>query len=124
MNTQKRNNIIYWIATILLTLGMLGTAFSQIFQEEGMVAYMAPLGYPLYVLYILGIAKVLAVIVILLPGLKLVKEWSYAGLFFVMVGAIASHVAIGDLVGITAPFFQSAFIALSWYFRPANRKLS
>jgi hypothetical protein len=63
--------------------------------------------------------------VILLPGLKLVKEWAYAGLFFVMTGALISHLAVGDDgKAIIAPLMQSIFIILSWYFRPTNRKVN
>ncbi|WP_317173746.1 DoxX family protein [Mucilaginibacter rigui] len=73
----------------------------------------------------MGIWKILGVIAILLPGFKLVKEWAYAGLFFVMTGAFASHLLSGDhsIQGLIGPFFQTVFIILSWYFRPANRKI-
>jgi hypothetical protein len=84
---EKRNKIIYWVATALLSFGMLGSGLAQIFQAKDMIALVAPLGYPLYFLYIIGAWKVLAVIAILLPRFKLVKEWAYAGLFFVMTGA-------------------------------------
>jgi len=90
-----------------------------------MVALMEHVGYPMYFLYIIGIWKVLGVIAVLLPKYPLLKEWAYAGFFFVMTGAFFSHLAMGDgfkeLVG---PIFQTAFIITSWYFRPQNRKLN
>lgn len=121
----KGKLITYWIATALLSFGMLGSGLAQVFQAKEMVELIAPLGYPLYFLTIIGVWKVLAVIAILAPGLKLVKEWAYAGLFFVMTGALISHLASGhhDVQEIIGPIMQTIFIILSWYFRPANRKI-
>jgi uncharacterized membrane protein len=122
---EKRNLIIYWIATGLMSFGMLGSGFAQIIHAKEMVDLIVPLGYPLYLLYIIGIWKILGVIAILIPGFKLLKEWAYAGFFFVMTGALVSHLAAGDygLRGIIGPFMQTIFIILSWYFRPAERKI-
>src|SRR3978361_1823806 len=122
---EKRNKIIYWIATALLAFGMLGSGVSQIFQAKEMVELIVPLGYPTYLLYIIGVWKVLGVIAILVPRFKLLKEWAYAGFFFVMTGALVSHLASGDhsLKGIIGPVMQTIFIILSWYFRPADRKI-
>lgn len=89
-----------------------------------MLEMMEHLGYPSYFLSILGIWKILGVIAILIPGFKLVKEWAYAGLFFVMTGAIVSHLFNHDgLKEIIGSIMQSIFIILSWYFRPLSRKL-
>jgi len=121
----KRNLIIYWIATVFMSVGMLGSGLAQIFHAKEMVDLVIPLGYPIYILYIIGVWKILGVIAILTPGFKLLKEWAYAGFFFVMTGALISHLASGDFAfkGIVGPFMQTIFIILSWYFRPANRKL-
>jgi uncharacterized membrane protein YphA (DoxX/SURF4 family) len=122
---EKRKLIVYWIATCLLAFGMLGSGLAQIFQAKQMVDLIAPLGYPLYFLYIIGTWKILGVIAILIPRFKLVKEWAYAGFFFVMTGALVSHLASGDdgIKQIIGPIMQTIFIILSWYFRPANRKI-
>lgn len=122
---EKRKLIIYWIATALLSFGMLGSGLSQIFHAKAMVDLITPLGYPIYFLSIIGAWKILGVIAILIPRYKLVKEWAYAGFFFVMTGAFVSHLASGDdsLQGLIGPFMQTVFIILSWYFRPANRKI-
>ena len=121
----KRNKIIYWVATGLLSFGMLGSGLAQIFHAKEMVDIIVPLGYPIYFLYIIGVWKILGVIAILIPRRKLVKEWAYAGFFFVMTGALVSHLASGDasVKGIFGPFMQTVFIILSWYFRPADRKI-
>ena len=122
---EKRNKIIYWTATALLAFGMLGSGFAQVFHAKEMVDLVVPLGYPLYFLKIIGTWKILAVIVILVPGFKLAKEWAYAGLFFVMTGAFISHLASGDhsIKALIGPIMQTIFIILSWYFRPADRRV-
>ncbi len=122
---KKRNSIIYWTATILMSVGMLGSGLAQVMHAQQMIDLITPLGYPLYLLYILGIWKILGVAAILLPGFKLLKEWAYAGFFFLMTGALISHLASGDgsIKGISGPVFQTVFIILSWWFRPPNRKI-
>src|SRR5688572_27288068 len=122
---KKRNLIIYWLTTALMSVGMLGSGLAQILQAKDMIAIITPLGYPSYFLYIIGTWKILAVIAILVPGFKLIKEWAYAGLFFVMTGALISHLAMGDnnIQAIIGPLMQTIFIILSWYFRPADRKI-
>lgn len=122
---KKSRLIIYWVTTGLMSIGMFGSGLAQICHAKEMVDIIVPLGYPLYFLYIIGVWKILGVIVVLIPGFKLVKEWAYAGLFFVMSGAFISHLASGDdsMKGIIGPFMQMVFIILSWYFRPAERKI-
>jgi hypothetical protein len=119
------NKIIYWVSTGLLAVGMLGSAMAQLFHAKEMVDLVVPLGYPLYFLNIIGTWKILAVIAILIPGFILLKEWAYAGLFFVMTGALISHLASGDssVKGIIGPLMQTIFILLSWWFRPHDRKI-
>jgi uncharacterized membrane protein len=120
-----RNKIIYWVSTVLLAAGMLGSGLAQLFHAKEMVDLIVPLGYPLYFLHIIGTWKILGVIAILVPRFQLVKEWAYAGLFFVMTGALISHLASGDhsIKGIIGPLMQTIFILLSWYYRPADRKI-
>jgi len=122
---KKRNSIIYWVATALLCFGMLASGLAQIFQTKQMTDLVVPLGYPTYFLYIIGTWKVLGVIAILMPGYKLLKEWAYAGFFFLMTGAFVSHLATGDheIKALLGPVMQTIFIILSWYFRPSNRRL-
>src|SRR5687768_2106395 len=93
---SKRNKIIYWIATVWLSLGMLSTGFVQLTKMDEEVVKMKELGYSDYVLTILGIWKILGVVAILVPKFPLLKEWAYAGFFFIMSGALFSHAASGD----------------------------
>lgn len=120
-----KNKVIYWISTTLLCVGMLGSGIAQLLHGPEMNELITHIGYPLYVMYIIGTWKILGVIAILLPGFKLVKEWAYAGFFFLMTGALLSHLFMGDAgKAIFGPLFQTVFVVVSWYFRPANRKLN
>jgi hypothetical protein len=127
----KRNKIIYWVATIWLSLGMVSTGITQLLhmQSEGAVAPpgvygITRLGYPVYFLTILGLWKILGVIAILIPGFALVKEWAYAGFFFIMSGALFSHIASGSAATELLPsLLLLVLTVVSWYFRPENRKI-
>lgn len=121
---SKRNKIIYWIATLWLALGMVSTGSVQLLKIKKEVEMMHQLGYPLYFLTLLGIWKILGVIAILIPKYPILKEWAYAGFFFAMSGAVFSHLAIGDdLIALFGPVLLLVLIVVSWYFRPAERKV-
>ena len=123
----KRNKIIYWIATVWLALGMGSTAAVQLFQTkegQGGADMVTHLGYPAYLLTILGIWKLLGAIAVLIPNFPVLKEWAYAGFFFVMSGAIFSHVAVSDPIKAIFPSLLLLILTLvSWYFRPADRRI-
>lgn len=122
--SAKRNRIIYWIATLWLSLGMTATGIVQLIRNKDEVALFNNLGYPMYLLIIIGIWKLLGVIAVLVPRLPLIKEWAYAGFFFVMSGAVISHLAINDAPKeLFGPLLLIVLTIVSWYFRPANRKL-
>lgn len=72
---------------------MLSSAIPNILQAQEWVAIFSQLGFPQYMLPFLGIAKLLGVIAILIPGFNRIKEWAYAGLFFDLVGATYSGIA-------------------------------
>jgi hypothetical protein len=121
---SKRNKIIYWIATIWLSLGMISTGIVQLFKVKKEIAFILDLGYPLYFLTILGVWKILGVATVLIPKFPLLKEWAYAGFFFAMTGAIFSHIAAGNPVNKIFPsLLLLALTMVSWYFRPADRKI-
>jgi hypothetical protein len=124
----KTTKIIYWIATVWLALGMISTAVAQLFKSaggQGGAEMLTHLGYPVYLLTLLGIWKLLGSVVVLIPGFPLLKEWAYAGFFFVMTGALFSHLASRDPI---TPLFPSLLLLIltvvSWYFRPASRKVN
>jgi len=120
----KRNKIIYWVSTIWLSLGMLSTGIVQLIKMDEEVINFTQLGYPVYLLSILGIWKILGVITVLIPKLSLLKEWAYAGFFFAMSGAVFSHMIAGNGVNeIFPPLLLLILTVISWYFRPENRKI-
>ena len=128
MTSTKRTKTIYWIATIWLALGMVSTAAVQLFKGktgQGGVDMITHLGCPIYLLTILGIWKILGVVAVLIPKFTLLKEWAYAGFFFVMTGAMLSHIALGDSFNEIWPSLLLLVLTLiSWYFRPADRKIT
>lgn len=123
MNMKKRNKIIYWISTLWLSLGMLSTGIVQLIKLDAEVELMNHLGYPVYLLTILGICKILGVIAVLIPKYPLLKEWAYAGFLFTMSGAIFSHLVVEDPAkDFFGPVLLLILTIVSWYFRPENRK--
>lgn len=121
---EKRNKIIYWIVTIFLSIGMLAGGIQQTLQIGGYNEIITKLHYPLYVLSILGVWKILGVIAILIPKFPLLKEWAYAGFFFAMSGAAISHFAVGQSFTEAVPALILLIVTiLSWYFRSSDRKI-
>jgi hypothetical protein len=121
----KSGLIIYWIATGWLALGMLSTGMVQLLQLKEETAFITEMGYPGYFLVLLGVCKILGVLVLLIPKFPLLKEWAYAGFFFMMAGAVFSHIAMGNPMNeLFPPLLLLVLTILSWYFRPAGRKIS
>lgn len=122
---EKRKLIWYWIITVLLSFCLFTGGLFQALQLPDVLKGFKPLGYPTYFISLIGIWKMLGIIAILIPGFKLLKEWAYAGLFFTMTGAVISHLASNDIhAQIIAPFVLAIFTVLSWYLRPASRKIT
>ena len=122
---EKKKRVWYWIITVTLSFFIFGGGLAQALLVKGVIQGFKPLGYPTYFISLIGIWKVLGVIAILVPGFKLLKEWAYAGLFFTMTGAVISHIAAGDVhMQIIAPAVFAIFTVLSWYLRPADRKIT
>lgn len=121
---KKSHKIIYWIATLWLSLGMASSAIVQLMRVPDGVESVTHLGYPEYLLSILGIWKLLGVAAILAPKFPLIKEWAYAGFFFVASGAFISHITMGDPFGEIFPSVLLGILTVvSWYFRPESRRL-
>ena len=120
MNTKL---VLYWTITILLASELLVGGMWDLTHYHYVLAIVTRLGYPAYVLSILGFWKVLAGVAILVPRLPMLKEWAYAGVFFEMTGALASHVAHGDsAVNLIAPAIFAAITVASRALRPADRR--
>jgi hypothetical protein len=93
--TAKTTNLLYWIFTILFAGLMIHSAVPNALNtEESREIIHGMLGYPVYIIPFIGFAKIIGSIVILIPGLKKIKEWAYAGLFFDLAGAVYSGIAV------------------------------
>ena len=114
----------YWLATGLFCLAMAAGGTMNLLRVEPQQVAMEKLGYPGYLMTILGVAKLLGVIALLLPGLPLLKEWAYAGFTFDLLGASASHAFVGDSVMETLlPLIILGIAAVSYFLRPTSRRL-
>jgi uncharacterized membrane protein YphA (DoxX/SURF4 family) len=120
---MKTHKIIYWVATIWLSLGMVSTGLVQLMGNEEERDMFSRLGYPSYLMTLLGALKILGVIAVLIPRLPILKEWAYAGFFFAMFGAIFSHIASGTANELFGPSLLIVLTVVSWYFRPPERRV-
>ena len=93
---KNSNKLIYWISTGLLTLLMLFSACMYFFAHEVAVQAFESLGYPIFLIYPLAIAKLLGLVAIWSRMSQLLKEWAYAGFFFDFVLALSAHLYVGD----------------------------
>ena len=115
--------IAYWGSTGIVAL-MLLFALSYLTGSEQVVSGFTRSGYPQHLRIVLGLAKPAAAIVLLLPGLALLKEWAYAGATFAWVMAFIAAYAIGESVQIwIMPIVLLALLAVSYVSRPASRRL-
>lgn len=90
---MKRDKIIYWSTTALAALGFLMSAFMYLGRSPELMAGFSKLGYPVYFVMLLGTAKLLGAIALLVPLPSKIKEWTYAGFTFTLVGAVWTHIA-------------------------------
>lgn len=121
----RGRKITYWIFTVWLALGLVSSGIVQLIKIEDETKMFANLGYPVYLLTFLGISKLLAMVAVVVPKFPMVKEWAYAGIAFTMLGALYSHVLVGDPFGeIFPPILFLIITFMSWYFRPADRKVN
>jgi hypothetical protein len=115
--------IAYWGSTALVSLALLGS-LSYLTGSEQVVAGFTKAGYPQHLRIVLGIAKPVAAIVLLVPGFALLKEWAYAGVTFALVMAFISAYLSGD--GVKAWFLPPvllALLAVSYVTRPPGRRV-
>ena len=114
--------LAYWISTALVALALLGS-LSYLTGSEEVVSGFAKAGYPQHLRIVLGVVKPSAAIVLLVPGLALLKEWAYAGVTFALVMAFISAYLGADPVW-PMPLLLLALLSVSYVTRPANRRVS
>jgi len=93
---MKKNKIIYYVATGLLTLMMLFSAGMYFFNYENVATMFTAFGYPTYIIYPYGVAKILGLAAIWFFKDSFVREWAYAGFLFAFIFAFFAHFMIGD----------------------------
>lgn len=116
--------IAFWFTTFVIVLELISGSAWNLLTIDWIEAQLDHLGYPDYFAYILGVCQFGAAVAITVPGFRLIKEWAYAGIFFMWSGAVVSHLALGDgLVSWGPPLTFLAFAVASWALRPADRRL-
>ena len=113
--------IAYWASTIIAA-AMLGFALSYLTGSAQVVAGFNHLGYPQYLRIVLGVAKPAAAVVLLLPGLRLLKEWAYAGAAFAWSMAFIAHWQAGDGMEAIMALVLLILLIVSYLTRPASRR--
>ena len=125
--------IVYWVTTVVVALELLAGGMTDLLRGKTavvaglpVVVVLAHLGYPAYLLSILGVCKLLGGVAVLAPGFPRLKEWAYAGAFFVYLGAVASGLVLGrgdPGTYIWPPLIFAIITLASWALRPPNRIL-
>jgi len=122
---MKKINIIYWISTVLLAALMLSSAIPSIMNTPQSAEFMKHLGYPSYFGAYLGVAKLLGVIAILVPGFPRIREWAYAGFTFDLISAVYSFIAVKDpLSGLALFLVFFAILIVSYIYHHKRLKAS
>jgi hypothetical protein len=118
-----RRKVTYWITTAILVFCLTG-GFFELFRVPTTIKGITALGYPAYIIPVLGLGKILAIVAILWPGFPRLKEWAYAGIFCNMVGATASHLAHHEAAWhVVVTVAIAALTLASWALRPPGRML-
>jgi len=113
---MKKTKVLYWIITSLFSAFMLFASIPDILSTADAIKFMNHLGYPNYIIPFIGVAKLLGIIAILIPGFPRIKEWAYAGLAFDLTGATYSLIATdGFQPAILFMIVPIAFLFLSYY---------
>jgi uncharacterized membrane protein YphA (DoxX/SURF4 family) len=119
--TTRTRKVCYWLSTGFAALSLTAAGATNVMRAPQVVTTLSHLGYPSYLATILGTWKLLGVLAILTPGFARLKEWAYAGFFFVLTGAAMSHAASGDPVGVViVPLVLLAAVMASWALQPAR----
>jgi uncharacterized membrane protein YphA (DoxX/SURF4 family) len=119
-NPSRLRTIAYWITTLLVALEMALGGVWDLLHTQYVRTIMDHLGYPGYLLTILGVWKLLGTAAMLTPRLPRLREWAYAGMFFLYSGAGASHFFMGDGPARWAgPLIFGGFLVASWWLMPA-----
>ena len=93
---MKRNKIIYYTSTGLLTLLILFSVRMYFFNHQEVAVLFSSFGYPTYIIYPYAVAKLLGLFALWFVASRVIKEWAYAGFFFAFILAFFAHFMVGD----------------------------
>lgn len=121
---ERIRAIVYWTATALLVFELVLGGIWDVLRVPHVRAVFERLGYPLYVLIILGVWKLLGAVALVIPRFPRLKEWAYAGVIFNLTGALVSHIASRDIEPGPMSYLvmMVAITATSWSLRPPSRR--
>ena len=119
-----KRKIIYWLSTGLVAALSVFAGFTYLSGSPQAVQGFAHVGYPQQLRIILGIAKLLGAITLVVPGLVKLKEWAYAGFTFAWIAAVVAHYLAKDGPVAFAPAILLVLLAVSYVTRPPSRRLS
>jgi uncharacterized membrane protein YphA (DoxX/SURF4 family) len=123
-DASRKRIITYWVTTVIISAEFTVGGVMDLLRLPPFFALLKHLGYPGYFSIILGVWKVLGTVAVLAPRFPRLKEWAYAGMFFNMTGAAASHLAVGDPpVTLVAPTIFTGLVVTSWTLRPLDRRI-
>lgn len=118
MSQSRGVKITFRVANIILIVGMILGGFAQVFKADAQTEFFLQLGYPLYLMTMIGIAKIAGAIVLLLPRMPLLKVSAYTGVFIVTTSAFISHLIHGDAVFAISPFIVSCLAITACILNP------
>ncbi len=117
MTQEKKDQLFYWLCTLLFIVPMLFSALAYLMKVPAIIEGFTHLGYPLYLVKVLGVAKLMGVFAIIYGKFAFLKEWAYSGFTFNFLGASASHLFSGDpLIETGMPLIFLALLLGSYYF--------
>ena len=114
--------VIYWVSTGLVAALSGFAAFAYLSGSPQAVQGFAHVGYPQQLRILLGIAKLLGALVLVVPGIPTLKEWAYAGFTFAWIAAHVAHHLAKDSPSQYMPLVLLVLLAISYATRPASRR--
>ena len=124
MSNKRAKQATYWMTTVALSATVVVAGLTCVTHRPSTEQEFQRLGYPLYLMSLLGVSAILGACILVLPRWTLVKEWAYAGFVYAFIGALSSHIATGDSKGVTAAASVLVLLVISYLTRPSNRRLA
>lgn len=121
-NKTKTYRWLYLGTKTALVLWMLSGGISALSGADFMIKQIDLLGYPEYFPNLLGIAKIVGALILLLPTQRLLKIFAYNGIIFEVFAAFASYASVGLWQDSLPPVFFLVLAVTSFYlwFRVKN----